>query len=307
MINSDENRDVHSQTQRQYYVNLLFEKAKVLDEPKRLKLITSFIEKCSIPDFLYMRKGLLDEHFQGSKIQRLIDQKLIDKVKFEFEDEVFFNVFPQHEVRAIFGLWKELDKDDLNSYLKSHINGTNVKTFIDSFPTIWSGPSGSYLDDFNQENYDFLKKLIDPKLIAKIISKEYKKSLELPEYNDSELWRMGEEKKELTLIAQFLHLHKANLRREETNKSIDEILNDESLDTLKIKSINKDYKGVILSDEVKYIVNPDYYSLVQEWKLGDEISTKKNDYNGDKLSYTLINANRETKILATKIDNPAQD
>lgn len=284
MINSDENRDVHSQTQRQYYVNLLFEKAKVLDEPKRLKLITSFIEKCSIPDFLYMRKGLLDEHFQGSKIQRLIDQKLIDKVKFEFEDEVFFNVFPQHEVRAIFGLWKELDKDDLNSYLKSHINGTNVKTFIDSFPTIWSGPSGPYLDDFNQENYDFLKKLIDPKIIAKIISKEYKKSLELPEYRDSELWRRNEEKQELTLIAQFIHIHDKNINKKEKENS-------KIMTELSIAGITKDNYSIILSNGVSFITNPDYYDVVKQWREGDFVNVKKNDSHNDKLSYTITNGN----------------
>ncbi len=208
LVEDNDTKDVFSRTQRNQLVQDLFRNTAPLNDKEIDTLIDSFIKTASILDILYLRRGVLNKEFEGTDRQKLIDSCIIKKVNKEYSDFPFFENFEGFVSRAIFSLWEKLNPNEFKEYIIKHLSSSTIKNFINCFPTLWGGSEGKHLDDFKVENYNFLKSLINPKIIADIIEKSFSEELKKEEYLNDKIWFHIENKKELTLLAQFMYHYK---------------------------------------------------------------------------------------------------
>ncbi|QXP69364.1 hypothetical protein H0I29_12090 [Polaribacter sp. R2A056_3_33] len=209
-----EGTNIFNKTSRNQIVEDLFSNASILDKNQLEDITINFIGTADIVDIMYSRRALYNEEFKNSSLQKKIDSEIIKKIKEKYTQEPFFSQFENHETRAIFSIWSELNPKEFQKYMSKHINKNTIASLIKCFPTIWNnGSNGSYLDDFVLENYKFLKLLFNPKIAANIISKEFSEDLKNPKYNSDEIWKINEDKDDLMFLAQFMFHYNNDLKK----------------------------------------------------------------------------------------------
>lgn len=194
---------------RHELINIVFENTYSVSEDFNRELIFTFIKspETSIMDTLYTRIGLYNKDFEDSDIQIELDRILIGKVKKEYQEKAFFNDFEGYVSRSIYSIWSKENSEEFKSYLESIFTAENMVKFIKSFPTVWTGSNGKTLDSFNEENYDFMYKVIDPNIVYKLIVKFYPEITKNKEQYDNLTFDKYDKKDDFTYLLQFAYWH----------------------------------------------------------------------------------------------------
>jgi len=209
LTDDERDKDIFNKTVRNQLVQDVFKNLSILDPKVIDKVLEQFLSKFTLADILFARKGLFNDTFLGSERQKYIDTQLIEKVKNNFQSKPFFDRYDNHIVRGIFSIWSDLNHHEFEKHIISHLNKDTIISFIKCFPTIWSDANKKeYLDNFMDNNYQFLKDLINPDIVAKVIKENFSKDLEQEKYHKQNLFNRGEGRDDLHLLAEFMYRYK---------------------------------------------------------------------------------------------------
>jgi len=211
LTDDEKDKDIFNKTVRNQLIEDVFKNLSVLESGVIDNVLEQFSPKLSIADILFARKGLYNDKFENTEKQKYIDTELIDKVKIEFKTKPFFDTYDNHIVRSIFSIWNNLNHDEFEKYVKSHLNKDSIISFIKCFPTIWSDSNKEeYLDNFLDRYYQFLKGLINPEIVAEVIEENFSKDLQQEKYDEKHLFSRGKGRDDLHLLAEFMYQYKLN-------------------------------------------------------------------------------------------------
>ncbi len=217
LTDDEKEKDIFNKTVRNQLIQDVFTNLSVLDSKVIDNVLKQFLPKLSIADILFARRGLYNDTFKRSEIQKYIDTQLIEKVKSKFESKPFFDRYDNHIVRGIFSIWNDLNHDEFENYVKSFLNKDTIIPFIKCFPTIWHGENEEeYLDNFMDTNYQFLKGLINPEIVAKVIEENFNQDLKQEKYQKNNLFSRGKNRDDLHLLAEFMFWH--NQDKDDVNR-----------------------------------------------------------------------------------------
>ncbi|EAR14720.1 KAP family P-loop NTPase fold protein [Robiginitalea biformata] len=215
LIVVEDTLDNRKATPKQQLIQDIFENITSFNEDIVLDISQKFIEDLDIINLLYVRRGLYHKNFEGTVIQKLVDNKIIDHLKENYKDEAFFTKFPDFITRSILQIWNRISKEGLELYLKRQIKQTNLIEFIKCFPTWWEGSKGDYLDDFGQKEYEALAKIINPQFIYSKIIKTNSNIVNEVKSNVRGFWNKNSTSDNLDYLKQFMFwYHKLQLNEE---------------------------------------------------------------------------------------------
>lgn len=148
---------------------------------------------------IYEEKLFTKEQFEQ------LEECLINRALSESKDASIFEVYPD-EIRSIFNLWKDIDYEAVNKYIKNRLDKhpEKVKDFLVALtPTISSSLHPEpYKSNLKKENFDFLIQLIEVEYICKIVVREFGDEIDkaVAEFSDE-----PDSQTDLNVMRQFKH------------------------------------------------------------------------------------------------------
>ncbi|WP_282112340.1 KAP family P-loop NTPase fold protein [Maribacter stanieri] len=209
LINSNLKDDLKGST-RQSLILEIIENVTSFEDQFRFDMIAPYIQEFEIDDLLYVRKGLYHDKFEGTDTQYRFDSYFIDMVKQKYSNRsIYDESFQGHITRSILSIWYGINSTELQEYLKKNITKNNLITFLKSFPTMWNGRGGSYIDNFTKKEFDYLKKYIDPKFIYEIIDSSFPPN---ENSNSKEIYPDPEKREDGLFLEQFLYTYNVSIK-----------------------------------------------------------------------------------------------
>lgn len=212
------------------FADLVFDIVKK-ESADKLKDVVEIINLCDDTELLTYLIRDVNLNFQDKSEKTILSEEefrifktvAVKQIK-ELAKSIKFYEAPRKVSYILYQYWQDYTGDDsVTGYLEASLNTSDdVMDFLTNYLATWSGNRGRRRGDFNKASFDTVAKLIEPKKLYELLTKEDESLAQIDEYvklehrdDDSDINKVGNEKsKEFRKIVaqQFSYLYHQSLK-----------------------------------------------------------------------------------------------